>query len=34
MDVQRCGGTAFITVAPSADAHRSFLICTDRVFIV
>lgn len=32
--MQRCGGTAFITVTPSECAHRSFLIHTDRVFIV
>lgn len=31
--MQRCGGTAFIMVIPSAGAHRSFLIHTDRVFI-
>lgn len=34
MDVRRCGGAAFIATAPSAGAHRSFLICADRVFIV
>lgn len=32
--MQRCGGMAFITVIPSANAHRSFLILTDRVFII
>lgn len=34
MDVQRCGGTAFISVILSTDTHRSFLIHTDRVFII
>ena len=34
MDKQRCSGTAFISISPSADTHRTFVIHTDRVFII